>query len=98
MAANVSFVAFQGWQLLFYDQEGIDDPAETIRRTTGEQLHKPYETRCVALPTTTTDSTLTTTEWLLERPSEGGLVEPMKSPCPRIRRGPLRVSVIVGIE
>ncbi|WP_255197006.1 APC family permease [Halorarius litoreus] len=30
MAAAVSFVAFQGWQLLFYDQERIDDPLETI--------------------------------------------------------------------
>lgn len=32
MAAAVSFVAFQGWQLLFYDQESITDPTETIRR------------------------------------------------------------------
>jgi amino acid transporter len=32
MAAAVSFVAFQGWQLLFYDQESIVDPTETIRR------------------------------------------------------------------
>ncbi len=32
MAAAVSFVAFQGWQLLFYDQESIADPTETIRR------------------------------------------------------------------
>jgi len=32
MAAGVSFVAFQGWQLLFYDQESIDDPAETIKK------------------------------------------------------------------
>ncbi|WP_226006739.1 APC family permease [Natrinema salinisoli] len=30
MAAAVSFVAFQGWQLLFYDQESIADPLETI--------------------------------------------------------------------
>ncbi|WP_226042915.1 APC family permease [Natrinema sp. DC36] len=30
MAAAVSFVAFQGWQLLFYDQESITDPLETI--------------------------------------------------------------------
>jgi amino acid transporter len=32
MAAAVSFVAFQGWQLLFYDQERIDNPAKTIKR------------------------------------------------------------------
>jgi amino acid transporter len=30
MAAAVSFVAFQGWQLLFYDQESMDDPLEKI--------------------------------------------------------------------
>ncbi len=32
MAAAVSFVAFQGWQLLFYDQDSISDPVETIRK------------------------------------------------------------------
>ncbi|WP_049987642.1 APC family permease [Halobellus rufus] len=32
MAAGVSFVAFQGWQLLFYDQERIEDPTRTVRR------------------------------------------------------------------
>ncbi|WP_313691191.1 APC family permease [Halorarum halobium] len=32
MAAAVSFVAFQGWQLLFYDQEGIEDARPTIRK------------------------------------------------------------------
>ncbi|MCH2449591.1 MAG: APC family permease [Gracilimonas sp.] len=32
MAAAVSFVAFQGWQLLFYDREGIKDPDNTIRK------------------------------------------------------------------
>jgi len=32
MAAAVSFVAFQGWQLLFYDQGSIDDPVDTIRK------------------------------------------------------------------
>jgi len=32
MAAAISFVAFQGWQLLYYDQESIEDPAETIRK------------------------------------------------------------------
>jgi amino acid transporter len=32
MAAAVSFVAFQGWQLLFYDQEQLADPVETIRK------------------------------------------------------------------
>ncbi|GAB3688256.1 amino acid permease [Salinarchaeum chitinilyticum] len=31
MAAAVSFVAFQGWQLLFYDQESIENATETIR-------------------------------------------------------------------
>ena len=31
VAAAISFVAFQGWQLLFYDQPSIDDPVETIR-------------------------------------------------------------------
>ncbi|ELZ20313.1 cationic amino acid transporter [Halosimplex carlsbadense 2-9-1] len=31
VAAAVSFVAFQGWQLLFYDQESIENPVETIR-------------------------------------------------------------------
>jgi amino acid transporter len=30
VAASISFLAFQGWQLLFYDQESIDDPGETI--------------------------------------------------------------------
>jgi amino acid transporter len=32
MAAGVSFVAFQGWQLLFYAQDSFDDPVETIRK------------------------------------------------------------------
>jgi len=32
VAAAISFVAFQGWQLLFYDQESIEDPLETIPR------------------------------------------------------------------
>ncbi|QLG63254.1 APC family permease [Halorarum salinum] len=32
MAAGVSFVAFQGWQLLFYDQEGIEGASATIRK------------------------------------------------------------------
>ncbi|WP_424000107.1 APC family permease [Haloarcula salina] len=32
VAAAISFVAFQGWQLLFYDQERIADPTETIRK------------------------------------------------------------------
>lgn len=31
VAAAISFVAFQGWQLLFYDQESIADPVDTIR-------------------------------------------------------------------
>ena len=32
VAAAISFVAFQGWQLLFYDQERIENPVETIRK------------------------------------------------------------------
>jgi amino acid transporter len=32
MAAAISFVAFQGWQLLYYDQESIEDPVNTIRK------------------------------------------------------------------
>ncbi|WP_248516979.1 APC family permease [Salinarchaeum laminariae] len=32
MAAAVSFVAFQGWQLLYYDQESIENATETIRK------------------------------------------------------------------
>lgn len=32
VAAGVSFVAFQGWQLLFYDRESIVDPETTIPR------------------------------------------------------------------
>lgn len=32
MAAAVSFVAFQGWQLLFYDRESIENPREVIPR------------------------------------------------------------------
>ncbi|MFB6093052.1 MAG: APC family permease [Haloquadratum sp.] len=32
VAAAIAFVAFQGWQLLFYDQESIEDPLETIPR------------------------------------------------------------------
>ncbi|WP_323674941.1 APC family permease [Halorubellus sp. PRR65] len=31
MGAAISFVAFQGWQLLFYDQESIADPVSTIK-------------------------------------------------------------------
>lgn len=31
VAAAISFVAFQGWQLLYYDQESIEDPVDTIR-------------------------------------------------------------------
>jgi amino acid transporter len=31
MAAAISFVAFQGWQLLYYDQESIENPVDTIR-------------------------------------------------------------------
>ncbi|MFB6072293.1 MAG: APC family permease [Halobacterium sp.] len=32
VAAAISFVAFQGWQLLFYDQESVEDHVETIRK------------------------------------------------------------------
>lgn len=31
LAAAVAFVSFEGWQLLFYDQDRIDDPVETLR-------------------------------------------------------------------
>lgn len=30
MSAAISFVAFQGWELLFYDQDSISDPLDTI--------------------------------------------------------------------
>jgi len=33
VGAAVSFVAFQGWQLLYYDQGRIEDPVETIRQS-----------------------------------------------------------------
>nr|WP_256388493.1 APC family permease [Haladaptatus sp. W1] len=32
LAAAVAFVSFEGWQLLFYDQESIENPVETIRK------------------------------------------------------------------
>ena len=32
MGAAMSFVAFQGWQLLMYDQNQFEDPVENIRR------------------------------------------------------------------
>ncbi len=32
VAAAISFVAFQGWQLLFYDQDAIADNVQTIRK------------------------------------------------------------------
>lgn len=32
MAAAISFVAFQGWQLLYYDQESITDAVPTVRK------------------------------------------------------------------
>jgi L-asparagine transporter-like permease len=32
VGAAISFVAFQGWQLLFYDQESITDAVETTRK------------------------------------------------------------------
>lgn len=31
MAAAISFVAFQGWQLLYYDQESVDDAVSTVQ-------------------------------------------------------------------
>ncbi|MFB6137032.1 MAG: APC family permease [Halobacteriaceae archaeon] len=31
VAAGISFVAFQGWQLLFYDQDSIEDATRTVR-------------------------------------------------------------------
>ncbi|WP_410765401.1 APC family permease [Haloferax sp. DFSO60] len=32
IAAAVSFVAFEGWELLFFDQESIENPSETLPR------------------------------------------------------------------
>lgn len=32
IAGAVSFVSFEGWQLLFYDQEQFEDPAETLSK------------------------------------------------------------------
>ncbi|QLG50782.1 APC family permease [Natrinema halophilum] len=32
IAASVGFVSFEGWQLLFYDQEQFDDPEETLAK------------------------------------------------------------------
>lgn len=32
LAAAVAFVSFEGWQLLFYDQESIGNPVATIRK------------------------------------------------------------------
>ena len=32
LAAAVAFVSFEGWQLLFYDQESIENPVATIRK------------------------------------------------------------------
>lgn len=32
LAASVGFVSFEGWQLLFYDQEQFDDPDETLAK------------------------------------------------------------------
>jgi amino acid transporter len=32
VAAAISFVAFEGWELLLYDQNSIDDPKTTVRR------------------------------------------------------------------
>ncbi|TMT85846.1 APC family permease [Haloterrigena sp. H1] len=32
IAASVGFVSFEGWQLLFYDQEQFDDPDETLAK------------------------------------------------------------------
>ena len=32
VAASVGFVSFEGWQLLFYDQDQFDDPQETLAK------------------------------------------------------------------
>ncbi|WP_306060698.1 APC family permease [Natronococcus wangiae] len=32
LAASVGFVSFEGWQLLFYDQDQFDDPNETLAK------------------------------------------------------------------
>ncbi|WP_247004615.1 APC family permease [Halosolutus gelatinilyticus] len=34
LAASIGFVSFEGWQLLFYDQEQFDDPDETLAKAT----------------------------------------------------------------
>ncbi len=34
VGAAVTFVSYEGWQLLFYDQETIENPDETLRRAT----------------------------------------------------------------
>jgi amino acid transporter len=31
IAAGIAFVAFEGWELLFFDQESIEDPERTVR-------------------------------------------------------------------
>ncbi|ELZ74353.1 cationic amino acid transporter [Haloferax larsenii JCM 13917] len=32
VAAAISFVAFEGWELLLFDQESIEDPRETVKK------------------------------------------------------------------
>ena len=34
IGAAVTFVSYEGWQLLFYDQEAIENPSETLRTAT----------------------------------------------------------------
>lgn len=34
IGAAVTFVSYEGWQLLFYDQETIEDPTDTLRTAT----------------------------------------------------------------
>ena len=34
IGAAVTFVSYEGWQLLFYDQETIENPKETLRKAT----------------------------------------------------------------
>lgn len=39
IAAGIAFVAFEGWELLFFDQHSIEDPGRTVRNAVSV-LHK----------------------------------------------------------
>ncbi|GAD51958.1 amino acid transporter [Halarchaeum acidiphilum MH1-52-1] len=57
VAAGISFVAFQGWQLLFYDRESIADPDTTIPRAVYVAI--PVSVATYVLVGVTTTSLLT---------------------------------------